>query len=57
MNRDCKPTIPLLDDAVDVLSKDKFKAWCCSVVSHDTSTTPSSASYPRPHSIARPLCL
>ena len=40
----CKPTVPLLDDAVDVLQKDNYKAWCCSVVINLTSTTPSSAS-------------
>jgi hypothetical protein len=36
----CKPTVPLIDGAVDVLSKDNYKAGRCSVVLHDTLTTP-----------------
>jgi hypothetical protein len=38
----CKPTVSLLDDAVDVLSKDNSNPWCPTVVRNDT--TPSSVS-------------
>jgi hypothetical protein len=45
----CKPTVLLLDDAVDVLSKDNSNPWCPTVVRNDTTTPSSSSTLPRRH--------